>query len=102
MARIAPMHVSIDVGRYYRLGEEVRVKFDGWLEAENLIDKRVTQLTLGEGWVTIERFATDAKGDLVIDETPDGPSVRKVTERVRIGSMPPAEAFIDTDLGGLA
>lgn len=89
MATTGPMHLTMDLARYWKLPPGVKAQFDGWLDAENLTERRVMHLTLTEGAVVIERFATDDEGKVLIE---DGEPVR-VTETVPVSTLPPKEAF---------
>lgn len=81
MPTLDGLQLSIDVSRYFRLPSDVRVRFDAWLRAENLIDKKVVRLTLGEGKITVERWR-DEDGRLV-----------DIIEEIPASSLPPQEAF---------
>lgn len=93
MPRTPDMRLSIDLDQYLRLGlieRGLKVRFDAWLRAEQLHDKKVVHLTLGEGHVVVERYAEDDKGRIQCDE--NGEAV-KVVARYPVTTPPPAEAF---------
>ena len=91
MAAPGRIPLSIDVGQYRSLPPDVRVRFDGWLEAEGLRDERIIRLRLGEGVIVAERYATDDSGHPIIDELGD----ELVVERVeyRVATLPPSDAL---------
>lgn len=67
------------------------MRFDGWLEATGLKDRKVVELTLGEGYVTIQRILLDDDGIPVRNDA--GDEFVLTTERVPVSTMPPREAF---------
>ncbi len=97
MARTGDLYLSIDVDHYYRLPPDVRVRFDGWLKAETLMERHVVRLTLGEGTVTIERPALNAEGQPY--RGADG-NIAMTVETIPVSSVPPADAFRNDDRGG--
>jgi hypothetical protein len=84
------MKFSIDVAEYYELPPGVRARFDGWLRAETLIDKKIVRLVLDEGAVHVERIAEGPDGRPYLDGD-DEIAVEKATYFVR--TPPPLEAF---------
>lgn len=90
MATSGGMNLTMDLTRYFSLPSDVRVRFDGWLKAEHLFDRHVVQLTLGEGTVTVERYATDGNGNCLCS---DNNGFARVTETLAVMTLPPREAW---------
>lgn len=84
--------LTIDLARYTRLPFDVWCEFNRWLESEGLVDKHIVELTLGEGFVTVERHAVDDEGNRIVNESGDG--VVTVTDRFPVSSLPPLGAFL--------
>lgn len=82
--------LSIDVTRYLSLPPDVRVRFDCWLTTENLYNQTIVKLKLGEGRVVVERYDTDDRGRLRLDES--GELVKVICE-YPVSSLPPQEAL---------
>lgn len=88
--RTVRMHLEMDMDRYLRLPPDVRVRFNGWLDAESLLEQRCIRLRLGEGCVIIDYFQRADDGQLVTDDAGEPVVVRTI---VPISCLPPPEAF---------
>jgi hypothetical protein len=85
--------LTLDMEGYRSLPFDVRSRFDAWLEAEGLLDKRIVELTPGEGEVRVRQIARDAGGDVIVKRA-DG-NVELVFEQATyaISTLPPLEVF---------
>ena len=90
MAVCPGMNLTMDLTRYFSLPSDLRVRFDAWLRAEHLIERKVIQLTLGEGVVTIERYAVDENNKIVCGG--DDKALRTV-ETIAVLTRPPEDAM---------
>lgn len=84
-----PIHVSIDLDRYWRLPRDVRLRFDGWLKAEDLIDKYLVKFSLAEGYIEATVVQRDEDGQVVVV----GDEIQYETRRIPVRTLPPREAF---------
>jgi len=86
MARLDGMALTIDLDHYLRLPRGVKARFDAWLDAETLIDKRIVVLTLAEGEVIVER-------DVIVEREGEPSHAVREIARYPVRSLPPREAF---------